>query len=154
MRDTSAPSLRDTAFVTDDFLPYLLNRTMNLWDRSWKRALKRAPVNTRQWRVLSMLARTPGLSLTELVEKTAIDQPTLSRMIDQLNGLGLVRRDVAEQDARFLRLSLTEKGQGLLEDVWPIAWSIYRAGVDDLTPEEEAVLVKLLKRVLDSLQVD
>ncbi|MGQ4599042.1 MarR family transcriptional regulator [Nocardia sp. R6R-6] len=154
MRDAAPPSLRGTAFVTDDFLPYLLNQVINVWDRRWKRALKSTAVNTRQWRVLSILCRTPGLSLTELVDKTAIDQPTLSRMIDQLNTLGLVKREVAQQDARFLQLSLTAAGESLVEDVWPVAWENYRIGVGDLSPEEEAVLIKLLNRVLNSVRAE
>ncbi|MGQ4615612.1 MarR family transcriptional regulator [Nocardia sp. R7R-8] len=153
-REKSAPPLHDTAFVTEEFLPYLLHQTTNTWDRKWKRALKRSSVNTRQWRVLSILNRSPGLSLTELMERTAIDQPTLSRMIDQLSGLGMVKREISEQDARFLRLSLTERGEALVEEIWPIAWANYRIGVADLMPEEEALLIKLLKRVLDSLQAD
>lgn len=150
--EISAPSLRDTSFVTDEFLPYLLNQITNLWNRNLKGALKRSPVSVKQWRVLSVLCRRPGMSLTELVEKTAIDQPTLSRMVDQLNALGLLKRETAEGDARFLCLSLTPDGEALIEDLWPVAWTQYRAGVGDLTPEEEALLIKLLKRVLDSAQ--
>lgn len=146
------PLLRDTAFLTEEFLPYLLNQVTNVWDRKFKIALRRSPVNVRQWRVLAVLRRNPGLSLTELIEKTGIDQPTLSRMVDQLNALGLVTRGTAKNDARFRHLSLSANGEELVEDVWPIAWEHYRMGVAELTPEEEAALVKLLTRILDSLK--
>ncbi|MGY4098787.1 MarR family winged helix-turn-helix transcriptional regulator [Nocardia sp. R16R-3T] len=149
---TDVPVLRDSAFVTEEFLPYLLNQTTNVWNRNFNNAIRRSPVKARQWRVLAMLLRTPGMSLTELVENTAVDQPTLSRMIDQLNIRGLVKREVAENDARYLRLSVTEEGEALVEELWPIAWRQYHKGIAKLTPEEQAVLVKLLNRVLDSLQ--
>ena len=149
---TSAPPLRNTTFATDEFLPYLMNQITNLWNRNLKSALKRSSVNVKQFRVLAVLLRRPGLSLTELAEKTAIDQPTLSRMIDQLSELGLLKRETAKNDGRLLRLSVTAKGETQIENLWPVAWKHYRIGVGELIPEEEALLVKLLQRVLDSLQ--
>ena len=149
---TSAPPLRESNFATEDFLPYLLNQITNLSNRNFKIALKRSPVNVKQFRVLAVSFRRPGLSLTELVEKTAIDQPTLSRMVDQLSALGLLKRETARNDGRLVSLSLTASGERLIEDLWPIAWKHYRIGVDELTQHEEASLIKLLKRVLNSLQ--
>jgi DNA-binding MarR family transcriptional regulator len=152
MNRTAAPPLRNSSFATEEFLPYLLNQITNLSNRNFKIALKRSPVNVRQFRVLAVLFRLPGLSLTELVEKTAIDQPTLSRMVDQLSALGLLKRETARNDGRLVRLSLTASGERLIEDLWPVAWKHYRIGVVELTQQEEASLIKLLKRVLDSLQ--
>jgi DNA-binding MarR family transcriptional regulator len=151
-RPVEAPPLRDTTFATEEFIPYLLNQVVNSWNRDFKSGLKRSPVNVRQWRVLAVLCRKPDLSLTELIQETAIDQPTLSRMVDQLSLLGLLKREIAKDDARYLRLRLTPKGQALVEEVWPIAWKHYRKGVAGLTAEEEALLSKFLQRIFEALQ--
>ncbi|MGQ4599054.1 MarR family transcriptional regulator [Nocardia sp. R6R-6] len=151
-RGKAVPALRDSTFVTEDFLPYLLNQTTNVWNHNFTNTIRHSTVNARQWRILAILLRKPGVSLTELVDMTAIDQPTSSRMVDQLNTRGLLKREVAENDARFLCLSLTDEGAAAVEDLWPLAWRQYRRGIGELAPEEEALLITLLKRVLDSLQ--
>jgi len=153
----ATPPLRDTTFITEEFLPYLLTQTSNLWNRNFKKDLRRTPTNAKQWRVLAAISRKPdrlkrGRSLNELVEATAIDQPTLSRMIHQLAARGVVKREASKTDARFLRISLTPKGEALVEAVWPIAWRHYQNGIAGLSAAEEAILTKLLLRVLRNLR--
>jgi DNA-binding MarR family transcriptional regulator len=152
---SAAPPLSDTAFITEEFLPYLLTQTANLWNRNFKHDLKH--VNAKQWRVLAAMSRggrgaKHGRSLNELVDATVIDQSTLSRMIPQLSARGLVRRETSDTDGRFVRLSLTPKGKALVEAVWPIAWRHYRIGAAGLNGAEEAVLAKLLLRVRRNLR--
>jgi DNA-binding MarR family transcriptional regulator len=147
----AVPSPHDTSFVTEEFLPYLVTQTSNLWNRNFKQDVKRTKVSVNQWRVLSSLSRRADRSLNELVAATAIDQPTLSRIIDQLETLGFVRRQPDKDDGRILRISLTPKGGDLLRAVWPVAWKHYRLGIADLSADEERVLIKLLQRILRSL---
>jgi DNA-binding MarR family transcriptional regulator len=52
-----------------------------------------------------------SLSLGELAEALGLDKSTLSRTVDGLVNIGLVKRDLHPQDRRSVQLSLTSQGQ-------------------------------------------
>ncbi|GAA4562490.1 MarR family transcriptional regulator [Micromonospora coerulea] len=60
--------------------------------------------------LLLWLRRSGSTRLTDLAVKLGIGKGTLSRQIQGLEGLGLVRRDPDPDDRRAAQLSLTEEG--------------------------------------------
>jgi DNA-binding MarR family transcriptional regulator len=140
--------------MTDRFLPYLVTQTSNVWNKKFKEDLRRTEVNAKQWSVLANIWRRQEVSHTELAKVTGIDQPTISRMIDQLESRALVRRQVDENNGRYVRLAITPKGRDLLTKVWPIAWKHYQRGIASLSKQEEQILGDLLQRMLNNLRGD
>ncbi|MGN9808445.1 MarR family winged helix-turn-helix transcriptional regulator [Micromonospora sp. BQ11] len=61
--------------------------------------------------LLLWLRRTDSVRLTDLAAQLGIGKGTLSRQIQALEELGLVRRDPDPDDRRAWRLSLTAAGQ-------------------------------------------
>jgi DNA-binding MarR family transcriptional regulator len=66
--------------------------------------------------VLLRLARAPGRSLrmSELARRVWMSPSGLTRMVDRLEGQGLVERDRTEEDARVMLARLTERGREAL----------------------------------------
>jgi DNA-binding MarR family transcriptional regulator len=152
--EAPAPDPGGTSFMTDRFLPYLVTQTSNVWNKKFKEDLRRTEVNAKQWSVLANIWRRQEVSPTELAKVTGIDQPTISRMIDQLESRALVRRQVDENNGRYVRLAITPKGRDLLTKVWPIAWKHYQRGIASLSKQEEQILGDLLQRMLNNLRGD
>jgi MarR family transcriptional regulator, organic hydroperoxide resistance regulator len=92
--------------------------------------------------------------LNDIVEHTAIDQTTLSRVVDQLVSDGLVVRAPSEADARVLAIRASAKGEALFRQLWPVAFKHYRRGVKGLAPDEEATLARILKKLLTQTDAD
>jgi DNA-binding MarR family transcriptional regulator len=92
--------------------------------------------------------------LNDIVEQTAIDQTTLSRVVDQLVSDDLVVRAPSDADARVLAIRATAKGEGLFRQLWPVAFKHYRRGVKPLAPDEEATLARLLQKLLTQTEPD
>ena len=70
---------------------------------------KRASVHgmTRaQWGILIWLERQPGLSQKELAELLEVEPITVARLIDRLEGRGMVERRPDPKDRRIWRLHL------------------------------------------------
>jgi len=145
---------QDARYFTDRFVPYLINHAASLFNMKFRKDLRKLDISVVQWRVLAVLHGEMGLALREVVAKTAIDQPTLSRVVDQLNERDLIKRAARESDSRYLSLSLTTKGEDLYHALWRLAWKHYQRGTSHMTAEETDMLVTLLRKTIDSLEQD
>jgi DNA-binding MarR family transcriptional regulator len=142
------------SYFTDEFLPYLLNKVANRFNRGFSRELRQYNISVSRWRTLAVICSHPGLSLNDIVEHTAIDQTTLSRIVDQLVSDGLVVRAPSQADARVLAIRATPKGEALFRELWPVAFKHYRRGAKVLAPNEEATLARLLQKLLTQTDAD
>jgi DNA-binding MarR family transcriptional regulator len=142
------------SYFTDEFLPYLLNKVANRFNRGFSRELRQYNISVSRWRTLAVICSHPGLSLNDIVEHTAIDQTTLSRVVDQLVSDALVVRAPSDADARVLAIRATAKGEALFQQLWPVAFKHYRRGVKVLAPDEEATLARLLRKLLSKTDTD
>ncbi len=139
-------------FFIESFIPYLLNHVADRYNKQFKQALKAAGLTVPQWRVIAVLNAAGGLSFTEIQNLTVIDQPTLSRTVDQMVKNGMVLRANRPGDARFAVVSLTEKGSKAYEAFWPVAWGAYDAGVKGISEADLRVTRATLKRMLANLK--
>lgn len=81
-----------------------------------------------QWRVLRALAEaSDSATVGELAEHTFLLGPSLSRILANLEGRGLVERRANESDHRSALLSLSRSGRDLVALVAPRSERIYAA---------------------------
>lgn len=99
--------------------------------------------------VLMALHNSPGHTLEphELSERLLVTRPSVTGLLDTLQGKGLIARRPHGQDGRRLRVHLTPEGHALLERYFPDHYAQQRELLDELTPGEQATLVTLLRRV-------
>ena len=83
-------------------------------------------------------------SLVDLAQSLGLDTSTLSRTINGLVNIGLVRREIKAEDRRYITLTLTEQGVGSLRRIEDLS-DRYFEGVMALIPEDKH------KRVVESL---
>jgi DNA-binding MarR family transcriptional regulator len=67
-----------------------------------------------QFSILAVIDRNPGLSQTRVCAALGIKRANLVGVINELESLGLVRRDASPKDRRSNRLHLTPAGQRAL----------------------------------------
>jgi DNA-binding MarR family transcriptional regulator len=151
-RDTTTPPAIGGGYFVEQFVPSLLNQVTNTMNQRFKVALKNFGLSLSQWRALAALTTGDDLSLTAISELTSINQPTLSRVIDQLVQRGLIAAAPRRSDGRFVAISLTPAGRDVVADVWPIAWQHSEGALADLTVEENDQLRNLLTSVLQTLR--
>jgi DNA-binding MarR family transcriptional regulator len=77
----------------------------------------RLPVSATQFRVLTVLARRPGLTLGGLAEALDVVPSSASRLCDRLAATGLLTRTPDPRDRREVHLTLTSTATALLEDL-------------------------------------
>ena len=79
-----------------------------------------------QWRVLRALSAADGpLEVGEVVDRTFLLAPSLSRILSNLEQRGLIDRTTASHDQRRSLIALNDRGRGLVAMVAPGSEAIY-----------------------------
>ena len=102
-----------------------------------------------EWRVMLTLGRHPGQTAAEITARWAMDKMAISRALQRLEDAGRTRRDRNPEDRRSYRLSLTEDGQTLHDEILPGATARYRDFVGCLSEQEIAQLRDALHKLIN-----
>jgi MarR family transcriptional regulator, transcriptional regulator for hemolysin len=69
----------------------------------------------KQYFYLDLISRLKKPTFTDLADELKITKPSVSAIVNKLIEKGYVRKDQSEDDQRSYHLSLSEKGQALIE---------------------------------------
>lgn len=130
------------------FLPFRLSvlsnaisqRIAELYDREFGLSIW-------QWRVMAVTADTPGISATEIGQRTQMDKVAVSRAVAGLIEVGYLERRPSTEDARRSLLFLTKAGRDVYELIVPLALSEEERLVSTLTAKEQAELARLMEKL-------
>jgi len=92
-------------------------------------------------------AETPG----ELCRLMDYDRGAMTRLLDRIEGKEIIQRIRCRDDRRSVKLRLTEKGAGLVPQVMPLVYEVYRNGLKDFSTSERDRLLEDLRKLLDAL---
>ncbi|EJQ43125.1 hypothetical protein IEE_03303 [Bacillus cereus BAG5X1-1] len=107
--------------------------------------LKRFDLTTAQFDVLMQIRIYQPLTQMELAEKVTVTQGGISRMLTRLEKEEYI---VRKQDWKTKMISLTEKGQAVLERALPEQLAFQSSFFDDVLDEEEQkILYALMTKV-------
>ncbi len=130
------------------FLPYRLSVLSNRISADIAKLYDtRFGLSIPEWRVIAVLAKRPGLSATEVAQRTAMDKVAVSRAVSSLLDDGRIQRDTDGDDRRKSVLRLSEAGRAVYDEVAPKALAYEQKLLDTLRPEERQALDRLLARM-------
>ena len=107
-----------------------LKRAFHSTLRVFRRALARLGLTAARFDLLYIVLKEQGLLQRELQRALGVAAPTVSRMLASLEELGLIAREVAEEDRRQRYVELTKAGRRC---VLRAARALIHSGVVDLT---------------------
>lgn len=134
-------------FVIEESLGYLVNRAARGFAHRLGDELRPFDVGIGQWAVLMHLWSHDDMTQAQLARRVAIEQPTMVRTIDRMERDGLVTRASDPNDRRASRITLTDRGWSLRDQLVPLADGVNRRATEGLTREEVATLRGLLARL-------
>ena len=108
-------------------------------------------VTADQFVLLATLARGHALTQRELAARMPSDPSTVRAMLVLLEERGLVSRNTHATDGRARTVALTESGQRKFRQVLKAGQAIRDQMARSLSAAETRLLVKLLRRVSESL---
>ncbi|NOW47372.1 DNA-binding MarR family transcriptional regulator [Novosphingobium sp. SG751A] len=130
-----------------DFLPYQIYRVSSLMNIRLSGRLKASGINLSQWRVLSVLRSQGQMSMSQIVDRTLMEQPTISRVISQLHSDGMVEREISPEDSRVALVSLSERGRELFDEIAVSAVRHQKIALDGVSKADIAALRRALSQI-------
>ncbi|WP_305805226.1 MarR family transcriptional regulator [Stenotrophomonas sp. YIM B06876] len=135
----------------EQFLPYRISVLSNRVSGNIAKLYgDRYGLSIPEWRVITVLALYPGLSASEVSDRTAMDKVAVSRAVARLLERGFIKRETHGDDRRRSVLALSAAGFEVYETVAPLVMEVTRKLMSVLTEEEEQTLEKLITRLADA----
>jgi len=132
----------------DDLLLYRLSRLLSVAGSMVIRLCEgRFGITRREWRLLAVLASRGELSSSELAEHAQLDRARTSKAVGSLVAKQLVSRVVRPGDRRQVRLGLTESGQALYDELFPLVTQINAELLGALSDDDAVRLDESLRRL-------
>ncbi|MDP4150886.1 MAG: MarR family winged helix-turn-helix transcriptional regulator [Bacteroidota bacterium] len=109
-------------------------------------------VTIEQWSVLYHLWKQDGMSQQELCKATFRDKPSITRLVDNLEKLQLVKRVPSGNDRRINLVYLTRQAQRLQEEAMNLAEATLNEALEGVPPDRIDVCKEVLQIVYDNLK--
>jgi DNA-binding MarR family transcriptional regulator len=109
-------------------------------------------ITIEQWSVLYHLWKQDGISQQELCNATFRDKPSITRLVDNLEKLNLVKRVASENDRRINLIYLTKQAQKLQEETMVLAEATLNEALETVSAEKIDVCKEVLQIVYDNLK--
>jgi DNA-binding MarR family transcriptional regulator len=104
-----------------------------------------------QWSVMYQLWKEDGKSQQELCNATFRDKPSITRLIDNLEKLNLVKRVSDEKDRRINKVYLTKPALKLQEDTMQLAEETLNEALEGVPADQVDLCKEVLQKVYDNL---
>ena len=109
-------------------------------------------ITIEQWSVLYHLWKEDGRSQQQLCNATFRDKPSITRLVDNLEKLNLVKRVASENDRRINLIYLTKNAQKLEEETMLIADETLNEALKTVPADRIDVCKEVLQIVYDNLK--
>lgn len=119
--------------------------------REFYRTFEGSGVTPGMHTVLAIIRDNPGIRQRILAELLMVREPNMTRMIQGLQGAGLIAREVDKTDRRAFHLVLTEKGKGLMDSVQARMDSFEEKLLGGLDSKDRKALRDYLERILEAI---
>ena len=146
---TSRPTL-----ALEDFLPYRLSILSNTVSGTIASAYdRRFNLTIPEWRVMAVIARSPGLSAAQVAARTLMDKVAVSRAVAKLLKQERITREFADKDKRRSILNLSDNGREVYEQVVPMALKMEADLLEGFSEQEIETLNLLVDRMLARMRM-
>ena len=109
-------------------------------------------ITIEQWSVLSQLWKQDGQSQQDLCRATFRDKPSITRLVDNLEKLQLVKRVASSDDRRINRICLTKMAAKLQEQTMQMAEETLNEALESVPAEQIEICKSVLQVVYDNLK--
>ena len=130
---------------------YLMRRSVKLITARVEAMFVKEDVSFVQWVILMNLRDGLRMTAAELCQYLCHDSGALTRVIDQMEERGLIRRKRSTKDRRMVTLELTKDGRKVTDSFLPRVIELYNGLLADFTKEEADQLTNLLTRLVTKL---
>lgn len=105
-----------------------------------------------QWSVLYHLWKEDGISQQDLCKATFRDKPSMTRLVDNLEKAGMVKRIASKADRRKNLIYLTEQAKDMQDTCYSFAEETVEEALSGVSDDKIEVCKDVLKVVYENLR--
>ena len=145
--------MSNNQFKKGELYSFITGKASTAIARRLQKNLKLAglDITIEQWSVLYHLWKEEGQSQQQLCDATFRDKPSITRLVDNLEKLKLVKRVAAKNDRRINLIYLTKEAQSLQERTMEIANQTLNEALAGVTNGQIEIAKEVLQKVYDNL---
>ncbi len=133
----------------DDYVPYYLNHLNNrLSSGASQLYRKHFGVGLNEFRILSVLANTPGSNANHICQTLGLHKAVVSRSLQEMQSKGLVSIDTASKQHV---LTLTEAGNTMHDEIVVIALERQKRLLAGIPQAERKKMFALMRHMLENI---
>lgn len=137
---------------TREIVGMTIARTARMWRTKLDERLSPLGLTQARWLILMHLSRMGGEApQKELAISVGVEGPTLVRVLDGLERLGLVLRVGVEGDRRARRVCLTPKADNVISDIMRIGVKLRGEALAGISDAELESFFRVLEIILANL---
>ena len=130
-----------------------LASSSRIWRRYLDLQFRELDLSQARWSVLLELSRNEEVTQVELARTLGIEAATLVRLLDGLEGAGLVERRPSARDRRAKTLHLTEAASPLIVRMEDISAASRAKILEGISRQDLRIATKVLSRIADRLEI-
>jgi DNA-binding MarR family transcriptional regulator len=140
-------------FKKGELYSFITGKASTAIARRLQKNFKQANVDItiEQWSVLYHLWKQDGLSQQQLCDATYRDKPSITRLVDNLEKLKLVKRVASKDDRRVNMIYLTPEALDLQEKTMELANQTLNEALGGVTNGQIEIAKEVLQNVYDNL---
>jgi DNA-binding MarR family transcriptional regulator len=141
-------------FKKSELYSFITGKASTAIARRLQKNFKQAGVEItiEQWSVLYHLWKENGMSQQQLCDATFRDKPSITRLVDNLEKLKLVKRVASKEDRRSNLIFLTAEAQQLQDQSMELANQTLNEALDGVTDEQIEIAKEVLHQVYENLK--
>src|SRR5690606_8826373 len=144
----------DNQFSNGELYSFIMGKASIAIARRLQKKYNMAGLNLtiEQWSVLYSLWKKEGVSQQDLCKSTFRDKPSITRLVDNLEKLKLVKRVPSEKDRRINKIFLTPAGQQLEEETMNLAEETLNEALEGIPAHHVNLCKEILQQVYDNIK--
>jgi len=147
MQAKAKPAQIEQLPATDESLPIVLLRARESVMAPIRSMLVKSDITEQQWRILRVLSEHGPLDASTVADRASLLVPSLTRTATSMRERGLIKQQQDQSDRRRQTLSITSKGQRVIDDNQAEALDIVREYKAQLGEKDYHQLLHLLGKL-------
>ncbi len=131
---------------------FLTTRLSRELKKIFDKRLEKLSLTASMWCVLMAIMENGEITQKELSVILSIEGPTTTKIIDNLEKRGFIKRVPHETDRRAYKIKLTDKGIKIKEEIFKYGDCFMKDVKSNLTEEEKKQLHILLNKIYDNIK--
>jgi len=141
-------------YYPEESLGFMTITAHRLMNSTLRRDFKKSGIDLtpEQWGILVLLWERGSATQDELAHTACVDKSSMSRILSLMEGKGMITRQVDPANERKKVICATDKSLEVRERGFTIANATLRAAIQEVSPQEAEICMKVLASIKRSLR--